>query len=377
MALSVTLVISASGASAFGASTAPPGVRAPLTTGITTSTTAWAIVTMGKNDQQNDLFPQLFAFDQGAKRWRLSTPPGVADNGGLVIASNSQSSLLVGFGANQALSFSPLALSTDGGKQWSPGGVAQALVPVPSSLALGASNAALALVSNRAGQSVLRRNGDLTSWSEILSSKTLASGAPSCAPQSLSAVGITTAGRAIVGASCAGRGTIGLFEENGRRWQAVPAAVPANLAGSAFEVIAIERSGSAIEALLAARSASATALVAAWPTTGASWQLSAPLALAKGSTITATGDGPADTLFVIVRSRDALRAETIAGVRGAWRRVASLPPSTTSVAIEPTGLMDALVVDISTLTIWHQTRANGPFEKVQRITVPIQYGSSA
>ncbi len=61
---------------------------------------------------------QVFVRQSASPAWRLVTPPGVADNGGLVAAGTGRA-LTVAVRPSQNLTFSPLAVSTDGGARWS------------------------------------------------------------------------------------------------------------------------------------------------------------------------------------------------------------------------------------------------------------------
>ena len=66
------------------AAPAPP----PLATSFAVGTGAsWAVVEMGGPAAQHNNFWELFVRPAGAARWRLVTPAGVADNGGLVVAA--------------------------------------------------------------------------------------------------------------------------------------------------------------------------------------------------------------------------------------------------------------------------------------------------
>ena len=74
----------------------------------------------------------------GPATWRLATPPGVADNGGLVVTGTGGASLLTGFVPSQDLTFSPLAATSDNGASWSPAGpVNPGLADAPDALAAG------------------------------------------------------------------------------------------------------------------------------------------------------------------------------------------------------------------------------------------------
>ena len=85
---------------------------------------SWAVVEMGGSSARHDNFWQLLARPAGAAHWALVTPPGVADNGGLVAASPGGLALVAGFNPSQDLTFSPLASTRDGGARWTPGAAA-------------------------------------------------------------------------------------------------------------------------------------------------------------------------------------------------------------------------------------------------------------
>ncbi len=78
----------AGGVSSAGAAT--PSVAAnsptPLTTSLTQSGQTWVNVAMGQLDETANRFWQLFVQLPGQAGWKLATPGGVADNGGLVVA---------------------------------------------------------------------------------------------------------------------------------------------------------------------------------------------------------------------------------------------------------------------------------------------------
>ena len=106
-----------SGAGRAGAAPSAPAVTVPLSTSLVTSQGTWAIAVMGGSAASEDDFWQLFVRPTGAGQWSEVTPPGVADNGGLV-AAGTGTSLVIGFRPSQDLAFSPLATSTDAGRNW-------------------------------------------------------------------------------------------------------------------------------------------------------------------------------------------------------------------------------------------------------------------
>src|ERR1700728_4891691 len=95
-------------------------VTVPLSTSLVTAQGTWAITVMGGSAASENNFWQVFVRTAGASQWSLVTPPGVADNRGLV-AAGPPASLTVGFRPSQDLLFSPLAASTDAGRTWTQG----------------------------------------------------------------------------------------------------------------------------------------------------------------------------------------------------------------------------------------------------------------
>ena len=92
----------------------------------------------GRRGAQDENFWQVFVRPAGAAAWRLATPAGVADNGGLVVASTGADALLAGFRPSQDLTFSPLAVTADAGTRWARAArSAPASADVPGALAAG------------------------------------------------------------------------------------------------------------------------------------------------------------------------------------------------------------------------------------------------
>jgi hypothetical protein len=103
---------------------------------------------MGQLGNQANTFWQLLHAEPGASTWSSVTPQGVADNGGIVAAPGvATDSLTVGFLPSQLLRFSPLSVSTDSGRTWSPAFLPGALTSGPNALATGP-DGSLALVGS-------------------------------------------------------------------------------------------------------------------------------------------------------------------------------------------------------------------------------------
>lgn len=74
----------------------------------------WAVTVMGGSAAQHNDFWQMFICPAGSSRWQLVTPPGAADNGGLVLTASDGPSLVTGFRPSQNLTFTPLIETSDG-----------------------------------------------------------------------------------------------------------------------------------------------------------------------------------------------------------------------------------------------------------------------
>ena len=103
---------------------------------------------MGHLDDPTNTFWEVFTLPSGGQRWTEHTPPDVADNGGLVIASTSAGAV-IGFRPSELLSFSPLAITTDGGNTYAPGLLSGGLADVPDSLSVSPSGRRAALTDSQ------------------------------------------------------------------------------------------------------------------------------------------------------------------------------------------------------------------------------------
>ena len=143
-----------------------------LNTSLVTSTGTWAVAVMGGPAASHNNFWQLFVRRAGTGKWRLATPPGVASNGGLVIASRGTGPLVAGFRPSQQLASSPLATTHDNGTAWTPSLLNAALANVPDALAAARSGTRLfALLAD--GSAELSGPGG-TGWVKLATRRSLA-----------------------------------------------------------------------------------------------------------------------------------------------------------------------------------------------------------
>ena len=347
----------------------------PLSTSLVTPQGTWAVTVMGGSAASENNFWQLFVRTAGTSRWSLVTPENVADNGGLVAASGAGgTSLLIGFRPSQQLSFSPLASSSDTGKNWAPGLLDADLADVPDAMAVASSGQTLALLHD-GGIEAAATAGAATAgqWSPLASLSALATTAPgrACGLVAVNAVSFGPDNIPMAAGSCERRGVAGVFADTGGAWQAAGPTLPAGLGGDQVQVLGLTatvlaNTGGGNTALLLAGSD----LLAAW-SAGGRWTVSGPVAAAGG--VSASGFGPGGSVWVLLGGG---RAETISGPGSAWQALPALPARTATLApgTGTTSGYDALAVSGSRLTVWQLTGA--AWAKVQVINVPIQYGSS-
>jgi hypothetical protein len=351
-----------------------PAVTGPLAGSVANAKTTWAIMAMGKNNGQFDLFWQLFVLDAATGRFRLVTPPGVASNGGLMISQPSEGpDVLVGFGVSQDLLFSPLALSVNAGRTWSPGGLEQGLVAEPSAVGLDQRGDAYAVVGGEK-PAVVERSGSLTSWRTDVSRASLAvtPAGKRCQVGSIDGVAIAASDVPIVAASCRSAGVAGVFVSSSTTWELANIRVPASLRGDVLSALRIAPS-SALFAAVGRR----TSVVAIWQQgSPRSWTVSAPLVIPNRTALLATGTGPGGSQFVLWREGASERAEVIDGPGAPWRPLASVPAKTATIAYLANGHLEALSVDDTRLTVW-RLGTGSLWTRVQVLTVPIAFGSSS
>ena len=362
---------------------APPAP--PLVTSFTSGTgTGWAILEMGGSAADENNFWELFARQPGSTTWRLATPLGVADNGGLVVTGTGSGSLLTGFVPSQDLTFSPLAASGDAGAKWTSGSpVDPGLAAVPDALAAGPGNNLIALTSQGAK---LSQNLGAT-WRTVSTTKTLGATSPgrACAVTGLTAVAFldsgwsgspdTDPGTPMLGAGCGRPGVAGIFAYTAGSWHAAgPArsALPASLRHEDIEVVRLASTSSGLVALLRAGTGPDAALVAAWSSAnGSAWKVSPPLRLGSRRLLSTTV-GPGWAVGVTLSGG---RGETLTGPDAtAWRALPALPKSAATLALGTSGQVDAIAAHGGTFQDYRLGTAGWGLAQTLKVAIP--YGSS-
>ncbi len=354
---------------------APPGGAPFLATSTVTAAGTWAVTVMGGSVTTHDNFWQLFARPAGSPGWKLVTPPGTPDNGGLVLAGAGKS-LITGFRPSQYLTYTPLTATADGGQAWSSTGPLDgALANVPDALAVApGSGNLLALLTD--GRAALAAPSGYARWFTLASVRSLTATSPGrhCGLQNLTAAAFSPSGQPLLAGTCRHPGTAGIFAETGGTWQAAGPPLPSALASQAVRVLRLTGTGNGTVALLTAGTGPATHLFAAWSSGSDShWTLSPPFPLNAANVVSASF-GPDGAAAVVLNGN---RGETLAGPGASWRVLPPLPPGTATLAPGPGAGLDALAVHRAVLSVWHLAPGSGTWAKTQTINVPIQFGSSA
>ena len=247
-------------------------MTAPLSTSLVTAQGTWAVAVMGGSAASHNNFWQLFVRPAGASRWSLVTPQGVADNGGLV-AAGASTSLTVGFRPSQNLTYSPLATSTDAGKNWTPGLLDAGLADTPGAIAVSPSGRTLALLQDGTISTAPTASAAAAGqWTPLTTRKALAASAPgrSCGLTGVNAVSFGPNKDPMAAGSCARPGVAGVFTDTGGTWRSAGLVLPGKGAGiGTVQVLGLAATAGGNVALLAA----GNSLLAAW-WNGTRWTVS-------------------------------------------------------------------------------------------------------
>ena len=375
---------SGSGGGNSGSGSAASGPAAPgsLTTSVSTATATWGILVMGGSAASKDNFWQLFTRPAGSATWKLVTPPGVADNGGLVLAPAGGGPVVVGIRPSQGLAFSPLATTSDNGKAWTPGVMDAGLADAADSLAVASGGGQqFALLGNgsieRAPFAVGSQSG--SGWSKLAAPGSIAASAAgkSCGLSSLDAITVTPSGDLLAGGACANPGPAGIFGYSGGAWHAADPTLPGTAAVDRIQVLRLTATAAGNVALLLA----GPDLYAAWTSDGGGrWTVSPPLAVGAAR-VSSAAFGSGGAVGVLLSSG---KTATANGPGSPWQTLPAAPPDTAVLAFIPSAArsgaasqVEALAAKGAKLTVWQLAAPAGTWTSIQTITVPIQYGSSA
>jgi len=352
---------------------APPGGAPFLATSRTTAAGTWATVVMGGSVASHNNFWQLFVRPARSNGWKLVTPPGVADNGGLVLADAGGRSLITAIRPSQYLTYTPLATTRDDGQEWSPAGpLDAALANTPGALAAAPSSSRLLAVLTDGVAELSAAGG--THWTRLATLHSLARSAAGrrCGLQSLSAAAFGPSGMPLLSGTCSHRSTAGVFAFAGGAWRLAGPALPAALAGRPTRVLGLTVAGGRETALLAAGTGRDTTLLGAWSAGRGRWERSPSLPLG-GAHVASVSAGPGGAIGVVLHGRAGV---ILTGPGSAWQWLPFLPAGTQTLALGPRAQVDALAAAGTTFTDWAWAPGSAAWAKTQTLHVPVPYGSS-
>ena len=365
----------------------PPAARPSMLTSLAAGHgAAWAVLEIGGSRTAHNNFWQLLVRPAAGQAWRLATPPGVADNGGLVAASTPPG-LIAGFVPSQDLTFSPLASSHDDGQRWSPGLLPSGLAAAASALAAGPDGRLLALT--RTGVQLSGSNG--AGWSPLVSTKALAASPAgrSCGLTGLTAVAFGSAGAPLLAGACRRPGVTGIFFLSGSQWRLAGLKPPAGFAGRPVTVVQLTSTAPGkLTALLAAGPApagpgvsagtgTARDLAAAWLGDGQPWTTSAPLPL-SGRQLVSTAAGSDGSAGVILTGGRAavIHPAGATTTAAAWTPLPALPAAAADLVLGPGRQVSVLTAGRTTVTAWLLSKTGTTWSPGQKLTIPVPFGSS-
>jgi len=382
MALGIALLATACGQASRQASPPParkPAAKLSLATSVATASRNWAVLVVGDSaDSTNDFWQVLTrpVRPAGPSRpatgdtWRLVTPPGVASNGGLVVAPTGASSLLAGFLPSQELRFTPLATTANAGGSWSAGVLNAHLAGTPDALAADpGTGKLLALLAD--GTLRQSTNGGKT-WSTIASKQSVAKtqAGHRCDLTQLTGTAFSPSGDPMLTGSCTANGQTGIFTLTSGTWQPSNPGAPAD---QPVTTLSISSSAGTTQAVLAIGHGATTSLVAArYAGDPARWTLSQPYTVG-GEKVLSVSTGSNGTTAVLLSDRGGL---LLAGAAAGWRRLPALPPATQALAAGPGTELQALAGGRTTVTVWTLNDSRSGWTQTQHLPVPVQFGSS-
>lgn len=343
-----------------------------MATSIASGGVSWAVLPMSADPP----FWEMFARAGNSGTWRLVTPPGVADNGGLVAAADGTSSLTVAVRPSQDLVFSPLARTADGGASWLPGGPIDATVAAsPDAFAAYGGHLA-ALLSD--GTIEASTDGG-ASWSTVAKPGAIAAspagkGCGGAVRVRSISFGITGTGL-VAGGTCGTGGTTAVFSYSpGSGWQRLSLPVSGQVVRLTAGLTLV-RGKSGLAALWRGVGGYAYAPPAG-PPAATQWVQSAPLPVS--GPVTASGTLADAGAWVLLPGRRAATVSALGTTSGRpqWLPLPPVPARTAVLASGPGGAVDALAVSGETLTVWRLAASTAAWSPVQRISVPVQPGSS-
>jgi len=391
LAIAVFVLAGCANATAPSSSrSATSSVSLPLAESATTARATWAVVPVAG-------FWELLRLPSGGSHWSLATPPGVGDQGGLVIGIAPDQALTAGFRPTQLLKFSPFARTSDG-SGWTTGVLPGSLVDSPDALSVGSDGLAWAVLTSASGKVVTTSDGGST-WREMVSGRELAESpvGRACGLSAITAVAHLASVGAVVAVSCSRPGAVGVLTSAGVRgiggWAFSGPRLPRSLNRGQVQVLRLIGGPEGLFVLLAVttrerddRELKTVHLIAAWSDLSAStWHESPPLPLGKGSTVgkilsagtigsdvaeTARLDAAGPAASVLIATSGKLEAEQVSRIAAGWQLLPFTPAKTVTLAEAGNGTLEALAVQGQFIQVWSHGPGVAYWTRIQTVFVP-------
>jgi hypothetical protein len=171
---------------------------------------------------------------------------------------------------------------------------------------------------------------------------------------------------------------VGIFEKTRGRWEFSGPHISGGSDSTISTVLRLVMTGSGVSSLLTIDDSGHTNIVAAWRGDGSGpWTVSPDLAIHSSERIVSTAINQGGGFLVeTARPTGSTRLSEIASPAADWQMLPSPPVRTKAVAAGPAGVVEALSVSNSKLTIWALSDPSDTWHKIQTVIVPIAYGSS-
>jgi hypothetical protein len=353
----------------------------PLATSLVTKGDSWAILPVSADP----VYWQVLSRPTGSAAWRLVTPPGVADSGGIVATpSGGGDSLTAGILPSQQRTFSPLAVTSDGGITWAPAGPVQAPLAASPSALTGQDSATGQVTAAKSNLAALLGDGTIqlgqgSRWQTLAKPGSIAASpaGKGCGTVTISSLSFWGDNTVIAAGGCGTGGTLADFTDTpGTGWQRLPAPVAGQLVGYT-DGMQLVRTKAGLAALWAVGWSAYSPLSPAPPPRPESagptgWTSSGALPVSGAPTASGTLAGLSGWVLLPGRRGAVVSEASTAGAKPKWRVLPQAPSHTAVLAAGPDSSVDALAVSGTTVTVWRLKGNATAWSRVQSISVPIQ-----
>jgi hypothetical protein len=346
------------------ATSAQPVGPLSLATSLTTTAGTWTVALAGGKEADYNNFWQLLVRPSTAASWQLATPPGVATNGGLVIAPLGGASLVVGLRPSQSLRFTPLADTSNAGRSWTSGLIGTVMASEPSAMAGDPATGKLLAVT---ASGAIEQGIASGTWA--VTAKSLSDAA--CGHLRLTGVTFTPDGTPLAAGDCARPGVIGIFSNSGGTWTSAAPVAPEIFGRDRVFVLALATIADHTMALLQAGSGTGASVLVGELGTGG-WSFSGPARL-SGTSVSSLATGSAGEVGLVLANGEGLLLPSLGN---SWRTLPRLPARTQTLAFVQGTQVQAVVPGRTSISFYDYQQAEATWTLAQKLKVPVQFGSS-